>query len=374
MDRLSRLFLSSDLSKLGAKEAPTLVAISAHEKQTIGFIPLRLSPPIKIRTIRDVFDLFLNHEFSRLLMIVLWLVFCGFIETFMAQLSDMRYHAGPAISKHPLSDLLHDALPLVENTQIVNYLLTVIIVYTVVLFAFQSPDWTTRYMILRRWAFIMGFLYIFRGITLLVTTLPSSLIDECRPPEVELTGTVGQRFAFITQVIGGTALTCTDNIFSGHTALMFSCCMIWRVHSRFHRVYSWVVYLLSTAGILMILFTRFHYTVDVVLAIYITYTTWDTYLRYVEEASMRYMFGFTRNSTFDLFNTQLHTGDATRTYQYLNWQPHPLGKKWIMWFIMYVDGLDIRLRALRVFDENGVWQSQKPASMAEKKLQVQSIV
>lgn len=103
MDRLSRLFLSSDLSKLGAKEAPTSVAVSAHEKQTIGFIPLRLSPPIKIRTIRDVFDLFLNHEFSRLLMIVLWLVFCGFIETFMAQLSDMRYHAGPAISKVTLT-------------------------------------------------------------------------------------------------------------------------------------------------------------------------------------------------------------------------------------------------------------------------------
>lgn len=89
---------------------------------------------------------------------------------------------------------------------------------------------------------------------------------------------------------------------------------------------------------------------------------------------MRYMFGFTRDSTFDLFNSQLATGDATRTYQYLNWQPHPLGKKWLMWVIMYVDGLDIRLRGLRVFDEHGVWQSQKPASMAEKKLQVQSIV
>lgn len=171
------------------------------------------------------------------------------------------------IKKHPLTDLLHDAFPLVANTQIVNYLLTTTIVYTVVGFAFTSPDWTTRYMILRRWAFIMGFLYVFRGITLLVTTLPSSLIDECRPPEIELTGTVAQRFGFITEVIGGTALTCTDNIFSGHTSLMFSCCMIWRVHSRLHRVFSWILYLVATAGILMILFTRFHYTIDVVLAL-----------------------------------------------------------------------------------------------------------
>ncbi|KAG2210340.1 hypothetical protein INT47_003325 [Mucor saturninus] len=372
MDQLSCFFLSPSLSKVGARDAPAIVAISKHEKQTIGCIPLLLSPPTQIRSLRDLFNVVFNHEFLRFLMILLWLIFAGFVETFMAQLSDMRYNLGPAISKHPLKDLLHDAFPLVADTQIVNYLLTIVLIYTVVGFAFQSPDWTTRYIILRRWAFIMGFIYIFRGITLLVTTLPSSLIDECKPPQIELTGTVGERFGFITQVIGGTALTCTDNIFSGHTSLMMSCCMIWRVHSRLRRVFSWIIYLVATAGILMILFTRFHYTVDVVLAIYITYTAWDTYLNYVQEASMRYMFGFTRDSTFDLFQSQLPLADATRTYQYLNWQPHPLGKKWLMWVIMYVDGLDIRLRGIRVFDEHGIWQSQKPASMAEKKLQVQN--
>jgi hypothetical protein len=113
----------------------------------------------------------------------------------------------------------------------------------------------------------MGFVYIFRGITLLVTTLPSSLIDECRPPETELTGSIGERFGFIINVIGGTALTCTDNIFSGHTSMMMSCCMLWRVHSRLRRPFAWILYLIATAGILMILFTRFHYSIDVVLAI-----------------------------------------------------------------------------------------------------------
>ncbi|KAG2213572.1 hypothetical protein INT46_002278 [Mucor plumbeus] len=366
--RLFKLFLADNLQHIGAKQSPAHVAISAPEKQTIGFISLRLAPPIKIRRLQDVRDVFLNHEFLRLVMLIAWLVFCGFIETFMAQLSDIRYHAGPSISKHPLRDLLHDAFPLVADTQIVNYLLTTTIVYTVAGFAIQSPDWTTRFMILRRWAFIMGFIYVFRGITLLVTTLPSSLIDECRPPEIELTGTVAERFGFIMSVVGGTALTCTDNIFSGHTSMMMSCCMIWRVHSRLRRPFGWILYSVATAGILMILFTRFHYSIDVVLAIYITYTAWDIYLRYIQEASMRYMFGFTNHSTLDLFNTQIHTADAARMYEYLNWQPHPLGKKWMMWFFMYVDGLDIRLRALRIFDENGVWQQKnKPASMTEKK-------
>jgi hypothetical protein len=48
--------------------------------------------------------------------------------------------------------------------------------------------------------------------------------------------------------------------------------LIWRVHSRCKRVVSWVLYLIASAGILMILFTRFHYSIDVLLAIckYIT--------------------------------------------------------------------------------------------------------
>lgn len=166
-----------------------------------------------------------------------------------------------------MRDLLHDALPKVADIQIVNYLLTATIVFTVVGILLQSPDWTTRFIVLRRWGFIMGFIYVFRGISLLITTLPSSLIDECRPPEIELSGTTTQRFAFLLDIIGGTALTCTDNIFSGHTSMMVSCILIWRVHSRCIRPISWLLYLIATSGILLILFTRFHYSIDVLLAI-----------------------------------------------------------------------------------------------------------
>lgn len=48
-----------------------------------------------------------------------------------------------------------------------------------------------------------------------------------------------------------------------------------------------------------------------------------------------------------------------------------------MWICMYVDGLDIRLRAIRVFDEHGNWQqknlSASATTMTEKKLQISSI-
>ncbi|KAI8353190.1 hypothetical protein BD560DRAFT_408458 [Blakeslea trispora] len=381
-------FLTRKLNKVETKEAPSVIARFSSEKQSIGFIKLRLLPPIQVRALKDIYNIFFSHEFARVIMVLIWLILCGLIETFMAQLSDMRYYELPAISKHPLRDLLHDTFPRVADTQIVNYLLTMTLIYTLVGFAVQSPDWTTRFIILRRFGFIMGFMYVFRGITLLVTTLPSSLIDECRPPEIELTGTVGQRFGFLLSVIGGSALTCTDNIFSGHTSMMVSCCMIWRVHSKLRRPFAWILYLIATAGILMILFTRFHYSIDVVLAICeyknenqedhvtlihflypidITYTAWNIYLQYIQEASMKYMFARSKHSTVETFQSEL-TSDASLTYEFLNWQPHPLGKQWLMHFLMYVDGLDIRLRALGVFDERGnPKKNYHKSSMTEKK-------
>ncbi|KAI8975463.1 hypothetical protein BDF20DRAFT_836861 [Mycotypha africana] len=159
----------------------------------------------------------------RVVMLVGWLVFCGFVETFLAQLSEIRYENASVMNKHPLPDLLYDAFPKINNMQIVNYLLTTTVLYTV-------GHWILRRFLDYAWMFIMGCLYIFRGITLLVTTLPSSMIDQCRPPETVRSGTVVERFGYIFTVMGGTALTCTDNIFSGHTCVMMSCVMVWHVH------------------------------------------------------------------------------------------------------------------------------------------------
>jgi hypothetical protein len=61
-----------------------------------------------------------------------------------------------------------------------------------------------------------------------------------------------------------------------------------------------------------------------------------------------HVFGY--RSNLDLFQTQFNT-DATKIYQYLNYQPHPLGKKWIMCIVTFVDGLDIRFRALDMSEQ-----------------------
>jgi hypothetical protein len=96
---LSKLFLADDLLKVGAKDSPSEIVPDIHQKQKIAGLSLRLSPPITLRSLRDVKDLLLNHELLRLAYIGIWLILCGLIETFMAQLSDMRYFRGPPSGK-----------------------------------------------------------------------------------------------------------------------------------------------------------------------------------------------------------------------------------------------------------------------------------
>lgn len=153
------------------------------------------------------------------------------------------------------------------NYHIVNYMLMAVLLYTLIGFALQSPDWTTRWLVLRRWLVVMGALYVFRGISLVITTLPSPLFDNCQPPDAALHGSPAARFGFLFQQVGGNITPCTDNIFSGHTSVVMSCAVLWRTHSRIRPVFTWMVSTLVLATMLMILFTHFHYTVDVLLAI-----------------------------------------------------------------------------------------------------------
>ncbi|KAI9278428.1 PAP2 superfamily C-terminal-domain-containing protein [Phascolomyces articulosus] len=334
------------------KRLPASIAPWADARQRIGFIRLRLEPPIRIQSYQDIVFIFVNHNFLRVIVAVIWMIVCGIIESFLAQLSEMRY-SRTEYDKYTLTDLLHDAFPRVENYQIVNYLLVTTLVYTFIVFTIQLPDWTTRWIVLRRWLVIMGFLYIFRGVCLVVTTLPASRMDNCIPPDIALNGTAGARFGFMFLQITGQLSPCTDNIFSGHTATMMSCVMVWRIHSRLRRIYSWIAYTIVFVALLMILFTRFHYTVDVILAIYITYTAWYIYMDTILEASKQVAFAFSGPSTLNLFRSQLNSFDGEAMYEYLTWQPSPLLPTWIMWLCVYADGLDIRLRTLRIMDEYG---------------------
>lgn len=88
---MDRFLLRTSIIERGAGLSPTGVAPWADSKQRIGCIKLRLEPPVHIQSWRDVVDIFMNHEFLRVVLAIAWIIVCGLIESFLAQLSDMRF-------------------------------------------------------------------------------------------------------------------------------------------------------------------------------------------------------------------------------------------------------------------------------------------
>ena len=71
---------------------------------------------------------------------------------------------------------------------------------------------------------------------------------------------------------GGSELTCGDMMFSGHTVVFVLSIMMWRDHllPRASRlIVAW-----NVLGMCMIVITRLHYTMDVLVAVCVTWSAW----------------------------------------------------------------------------------------------------
>ncbi|XP_029376834.1 phosphatidylcholine:ceramide cholinephosphotransferase 1 [Echeneis naucrates] len=133
-----------------------------------------------------------------------------------------------------------------------------------------------RSIIGRRFFFIVGTLYMYRCITMYVTTLPvPGMHFECSP---KLLGNWEAQMRRIMKMIAGGGLSitgshtmCGDYLYSGHTVMLTLTYLFIKEYSpkRFW-LYQWFCLLLSAVGIFCILLAHDHYTVDVVVAYFIT--------------------------------------------------------------------------------------------------------
>uniref|UniRef100_A0A493U2B7 Sphingomyelin synthase 2 n=1 Tax=Anas platyrhynchos platyrhynchos TaxID=8840 RepID=A0A493U2B7_ANAPP len=162
----------------------------------------------------------------------------------------------------------------------------------------------------RRFFFIIGTLYLYRCITMYVTTLPvPGMHFQCAP---KLNGDSQAKLQRILRLISGGGLSitgshilCGDFLFSGHTVVLTliylfikelllgvgrvrnlsvlptqhqlkfcrTDCQLWSLIYDSPRHFWWyhlICWLMSAAGIICILVAHEHYTVDVVIAYYIT--------------------------------------------------------------------------------------------------------
>ena len=97
-------------------------------------------------------------------------------------------------------------------------------------------------------------LMILRGITGIVTILPHDPVLNCNPQN---------NISFTSHIDG-----CYDKIFSGHTATIFLAYLFIRENNMLPVGLIEVMVILTLQGLIM---SRYHYTVDVVLALIITY-------------------------------------------------------------------------------------------------------
>ncbi|KAK5623477.1 sphingomyelin synthase [Crenichthys baileyi] len=133
-----------------------------------------------------------------------------------------------------------------------------------------------RSIIGRRFFFIVGTLYLYRCITMYITTLPvPGMHFKCSP---KLLGNWEAQMRRIMKMIAGGGLSitgshtmCGDYLYSGHTVMLTLTFLFIKEYSpRRFWCYHWFCLALSAFGIFCILLAHDHYTVDVVVAYFIT--------------------------------------------------------------------------------------------------------
>ncbi|KAF9980691.1 hypothetical protein BGZ75_008148 [Mortierella antarctica] len=228
---------------------------------------------------------FLHSESGRLACSFFFFTFVCIGMAFCNQLSDHRWVDTP-YTQILLRDRGFDVIAAQADITPANNFVMTSVVFTVLGIGLICPTWTMRAVVLRRILWVIGTLSVFRALTLSVTTLPTPK-EECRP---SLKTGFWDMFIVALQMIPGTVEACTDDIFSGHTVFMVSCAIQWRLYCK-NKWITYLSYLYISIGLYFVVATRLHYTVDVVLAVFITFAGWSIYISQVDVVMEEEYFG-----------------------------------------------------------------------------------
>ncbi|XP_043483518.1 phosphatidylcholine:ceramide cholinephosphotransferase 1-like [Leptopilina heterotoma] len=141
-----------------------------------------------------------------------------------------------------------------------------------------------RFIVLRRIFLLLGLLYMMRSITMFVTVLPvSSKTYYCSPKAnsttpILITKRVFQLLSGFGLSINGKHTYCGDYIYSGHTVIHVLSYLIFKEYSpKRCLLLHWLTGLTALVGVIMVLVAHGHYTVDVLIAYYVTTRLWYIY-------------------------------------------------------------------------------------------------
>jgi len=229
----------------------------------------------------------LQTELSRLLLSLLFVLSAGVFTAYVQQLSDARWVATRPPSDPPLHDLFNHLPNLSAEQRVVDVLLNSLLILTLFCLIIFRSSWTDVAISYRRMFWVTGMLYLYRALTLTVTTLPTTMSD-CVP--LVTTGESAIRILTLAiQQMAGIAHTCSDLIYSGHTMIFTTLAIQFRVYSPY-RWLSYYAYFHAAIGISMVILTHMHYSIDVMLGLFITYGAWSIYFGMVRMVMERLKF------------------------------------------------------------------------------------
>ena len=145
---------------------------------------------------------------------------------------------------YPLFDLFHEVLPNLYDYKI---MVDIIAFLSLISLFFVSNEKITTEFITK-----LIIIMFIRSITIATTILPK--VDKC-----------DDTLSFKTFFLGG----CYDKIFSGHTATTL---LLTLIYYREHIIDMNALLAINIFNMLTIIATRSHYTVDVILSIFVTTT------------------------------------------------------------------------------------------------------
>lgn len=191
----------------------------------------------------------------------------------------------------PLPDVTLDAVTTQEWGLDVSEIIIMITVYLcVMVLLFHKHRW----ILFRRVFLMMGLLYFYRSITMYVTVLPVANPNYPCAPKANYTSPVlvAKR---VIQLLSGFGLSingkhtfCGDYIYSGHTVCLVLAYLVVREYTpRRWWLLHWCFALLAVTGVVMVLIARGHYTVDCIIAYYITTRIFYIYHTLANNASLK---------------------------------------------------------------------------------------
>jgi len=189
-----------------------------------------------------------------------------------------------------------------------NYMLFALLGATLIRFL---PIWpcvkpAMFWMILRRWFFLEGVIFILRGFSVAMTSVPA--------PSALCTSTAtGNVWIEAIYITFGKHHTCADCMFSGHTAAITLLVMMWTHYSRGEELaicfgsrrgiitnnvdaagdpVGWKIidlplWAYAIVSYWIIIVTRFHYSHDVFIGFLVTYFLFNAYHFYIKALAMR---------------------------------------------------------------------------------------